>query len=571
MKFLPAEFAYLTTGGELRRNLKALFRYLAFLAALIVLYTVAFHWIMWEIEEVRHSWITGLYWVLTVMTTLGFGDITFHSDLGRGFTILVLLSGVVFLLIVLPFAFIRYFYAPWLEARIHQRAPRAAPARLQGHVILCHYDDVARHVIERLGTLGIPYLVLEPDPAAAAGLHSDDVPVVVGELDAVETYAAAGAARARALVANLGDATNTNITLTVREVAPDLPVLALVDEEDSVDNLQLAGATHVLPLKQRLGQQLASRMSAGHAHAHVIGRFKDLLIAEFPVHLTPLAGRTVRQARLREAFGINVIGVWERGRLRPATPDTVLNDESLPVVAGTAAQMTELDTYLVIYDVNFNPVLVIGGGKVGSAAAASLKREGLSVHVVEKDASLERRLAAVADQVFVGDAADREVLEQAGLGPAPSVLLSTNDDATNIFLAVYCRRLDPDVHIVSRITHERNLESIHRAGADLVLSYASLAVESITAVLQDREPVLLGQGIEFYTLPVPPALAGKTLGESGIGARTGLNVIAIDDGDGTVVTNPAVARTFVDGEHLVVVGTDEQRARFARVFGGGHP
>ena len=258
-----------------------------------------------------------------------------------------------------------------------------------------------------------------------------------GELDAVETYAAAGASRARALVANLGDAINTNITLTVREVAPDLPVLAIVDEDDSVDNLQLAGATHVLPLKRRLGEQLANRMSAGHAHAHVLGRFKDLLIAEFPVHLTPLAGRTIRDTPLRESFGVNVIGVWDRGRLRLATPDTVLHVETVAVVVGTASQMTELDTFLVIYDVNLNPTLVIGGGKVGSAAAAALKRRGLPVHIVEKDPSIARRLAAVADQVFIGDAADREVLKEAGLGPAPSVLLSTNDDATNIYLAVY--------------------------------------------------------------------------------------------------------------------------------------
>jgi Trk K+ transport system NAD-binding subunit len=569
MKFLPAEFAYLATERRVRRNLGALSRYLAFLAALVGVYTVVFHWIMLEVEGVRHSWITGLYWTLTVMTTLGFGDITFHSDIGRAFTILVLLSGVVFLLIVLPFAFISYFYAPWLEARIHQRAPRAAPARLSGHVILCKFDEVARLVIERLGSLGIPYLVLEPDPIKAASLHSDDVSVVVGELDSVDTYTAAGAARARALVANLGDAANTNITLTVREVAPDLPVLAIVEEDNSIDNLQLAGATHVLPLKRRLGEQLASRMSGGHAHAHVLGRFKDLLIAEFPVHSTPLAGRKIRDTPLRESFGVNVIGVWDRGRLRLATPDTVLRDESVAVVVGTDEQIVELDTYLVIYDVNFNPVLVVGGGRVGRAAAAALKRRELPVHIVEQNAAAARRLGSIADQVIVGDAADHEVLKEAGLGPAPSVLLSTNDDAVNIYLAVYFRRLDPDVRIVSRITHERNLEAIHRAGADLVLSYGSLAVESILAVLQDRELVLLGEGIEFYTLPVSPGLAGKTLAESDVGARTGLNVIAIDDGDGTVMTNPPAGRKLASGEHLLAVGSGEQRESFERVFGAG--
>ena len=567
MKFLPAEFAYLTTEREVRRNLGALGKYLAFLAGMIALYAAFFHWIMWEIEGVRHSWLTGLYWTLTVMTTLGFGDITFQSDLGRAFSLLVLLSGVVFLLIVLPFAFIRFFYAPWLEARIRQRAPRAAPAQLTGHVILCEYDDVAPLIIERLRQLDIPHLVLEPDPATAANLHSDGVAVVVGELEAVETYVAAGARRARALVANLGDAANTNVTLTVREAAPDLPVLAIVEEEDSEDILQLAGATHVLPLKRQLGEQLASRVSAGHAHAHVIGRFKNLLIAEFPVHRTPLVGRSVRDTRLREAIGVNVIGIWERGRLRLATPDAVLTDVSVAVVVGTEEQITELDTYLVIYDINFNPVLVLGGGKVGRAAAAALVRKDTAVHIVERDPAIAKQLEGKADAVIVGDAADREVMQRAGLAEAPSVLLSTNDDATNIYLAVYCRRLNPEVRIVSRITHERNLESIHRAGADLVLSYASLAVESIAAVLQGRELVLLGQGVEFFALPVTPSLAGKTLAESAIGARTGVNVVAIDDGAGAVLRNPTAGKSLREGESLLVVGTGEQRAEFTRVFG----
>lgn len=43
------------------------------------------------------------------MSTLGFGDITFTSDVGRLFTVLVLVSGIILLLIVLPFAFIRRF------------------------------------------------------------------------------------------------------------------------------------------------------------------------------------------------------------------------------------------------------------------------------------------------------------------------------------------------------------------------------------------------------------------------------------------------------------------------------
>jgi voltage-gated potassium channel len=131
MKLVSTHLSYLLTQNETRQNLRALAKYVIFLLAVIAVYSVVFHWIMWEIEGREHSWITGVYWTLTVMSTLGFGDITFQSDLGRAFSVLVLLSGVVLLLIVLPFAFIRFFYAPGSKRRsaCARRAPcRRAPA-----------------------------------------------------------------------------------------------------------------------------------------------------------------------------------------------------------------------------------------------------------------------------------------------------------------------------------------------------------------------------------------------------------------------------------------------------------
>ena len=53
-------------------------------------------------EGRQESWLTGVYWTLTVMSTLGFGDITFHSDIGRVFSVFVLLSGIILLMIMLP-------------------------------------------------------------------------------------------------------------------------------------------------------------------------------------------------------------------------------------------------------------------------------------------------------------------------------------------------------------------------------------------------------------------------------------------------------------------------------------
>ena len=561
MKLVSTQLSYLLTQHETRQNLRALAKYLLLLVAVIAIYSVVFHWIMLAIEGQRHSWITGVYWTLTVMSTLGFGDITFQSDVGRAFSVLVLISGVVLLLIVLPFAFIRFFYAPWLEAQIRMRAPRELPPGTRGHVVVCREDAIARGLRSRLAPLGIPCHVIEPDLTRASELYGEGVPVVVGDVDSVATFAAVRVEDALAVVANLGDAVNTNVTLTVREAAAKAPVIAFVDEEDSVDLLELAGADHVVPLKRRLGEHLAGRVRAGHSQTHVVGRFGDLLLAEFPVHQTPFAQRTIRDIGLRPALGINILGVWERGRLLPASPDLTLTGSSVPVVLATEDQLLELDTLLVIYDVNESPVLVIGGGKVGAATARALRARGVAVHLVERDPEVAARVEGVPDRVFVGDAAAREVLHEAGIEAAPSVVLTTHDDATNIYLTVYCRRLAPGLRIVSRIEHPRNVEAIHRAGADYALSYASLGVETVVSLLRGRELLLLGEGVEFYSLPMPRKLVGRTLAEAEVGQRTGLNVVALQQPDGAFELALPDSPLPADAS-LLALGSSEARERF---------
>ena len=565
MKFLGSQLAYLLSDREQRRNLRSLFKYLAFLATLVVLYAVLFHVIKANVEGEQHSWITGFYWTLVVMSTLGFGDIIFTSDIGRLFSVIVLLSGVVFLLVMLPFLFIRLFYAPWLEARVRLRAPRRVPAGTAGHVILAEYDPIAVGLTERLHSEDVPYFVIEPDSATAARLVSEGISVVAGESDSRITYENLRADAARLVLANCHDTTNTNITLTVREVAPSVPVVAIVEEEDSVDILQLSGASTVLPLKSQLGEYLASRVRAGRAEAHVIGAFRDLQIAELPARDTPFVGRTVRDTGLRRDTGVSIVGFWERGKLRPASPAAGIQPESVIVMAGTSAQMARVNGLLTAATGPEPLVLVIGAGKVGQAAARALRRKGLMVHGIDRSPAALATMADACEHVFAGDAADRRVLGEAGIDQASSVLLTTNDDAMNIYLTVYCRRLNPELRIVSRVTHERNVEAIHRAGADFVLSYTTLGIEAVMSLLHGHEPVLLGEGVELFSVPVPSSLAGKTLGMSGIGSRTGMSVVAIQR-NGDLITPLTIETTLAAGTDLLMLGSLEQRKAFADTF-----
>jgi uncharacterized protein with PhoU and TrkA domain len=118
---------------------------------------------------------------------------------------------------------------------------------------------------------------------------------------------------------------------------------------------------------------------------------------------------------------------------------------------------------------------------------------------------------------------------------------------------------------VSRITHERNVEAIHRAGADFVLSYTTLGIEAIMSLLRGHEPVLVGEGVELFTIPVPPKLANRALRDSAIGSDTGLSVVALRVGE-QMVTQLTAETVLPGGAQLLMLGNREQRKTFADAF-----
>lgn len=563
MKFLPAQLSYITSSTTSRRNLRVLLRFLLLLVLMTAAYSVLFHVIM-EYEGQDHSWVTGLYWALTVMSTLGFGDITFQSDLGRIFSLVVLVSGVLFLLIVLPFTFIQFFYAPWLEAQTRRRVPRQVDDEVQGHVLLTSYDPVAVSLIERLRARGRPYYLIEPDLSSALGLEAQGVQVVLGAVDDLSTYHGMGLDRASMVVANVDDFVNTNIAFTVRELDEDVPIVGFARDPDSVDVLQLAGSSHVIQLTAVLGRSLARRIMGGDQRANVVGRFDDLVIAEAPVAGTPLIGRSLGEGWLRSMTGLTAVGAWERGRFATPGPETRLKPSTILVLAGTDEQLATFAELTAIYQPSNAPVLVLGGGRVGRAAARALLERGLDYRIVEKNAGMVHD----AERTIVGNAADLDCLEQAGIRDAPSVLVTTSDDATNIYLTIYCRRLRPDIQIISRATHERNVSTLHRAGADFVLSYASMGANAVINVIESGDIIMVAEGLDLFRVDVPPRLRGMPLRESDIRAHTGCNVVAFQTPHGTI-TNPPPEALIPDepDSELILVGTTENELKFREKYG----
>ena len=562
MKFFSSQISYFIANKNTKTNISRLLKFIGILVLLITIYGVLFHVIM-EMEGQNHSWITGFYWTLVTMSTLGFGDITFTSDLGRFFSMVVLGSGILVLLIMLPFTFIEFFYAPWMEAQSRARAPRKLPSTTKNHIVITTFDPVTKALIEKLTQYQNNYVLLVQDLTKALELYDDGYKVMLGEPDDPETYKKLQIHQAALVVATDSDMFNTNVAHTVREFNKDIKIVTTANSHESIDILKLAGCDHVLHLGNLLGRVLSRRVLGQDARVHTIGRLKDIVIAEATAFDTPFVGKTLRETQLREKLGINIVGIWERGKFLGSHPDTKISGHSVVMMAGSVEQLRKYDELVGIYGVNEEPVIIIGGGRVGRAAAYHLKRRNMKFIIIDKNPERIK-----PNNFVLGDANDLSTLKKAGIETAHTVIITTNEDDINVYLTIYCRHLRPDIHIVARSSVERNINSLHRAGADFVMSYASMGANAMYNIYEKNDIIMIAEGLNVFSLKTPTKIARKTIIEVDIRHNTGCNLIAYT-ANGEQVVNPDPTKPIPENSDLILIGETEAEEKFIKLFGNG--
>lgn len=554
-------FGVLLTRKTARRY-STLIKFLVIALFVIVIYSVLFHVLMYYLEGEVHSWEVGPYWVLTAMTTTGFGDFVFESTLGYLFSILVMASGIVLLLVALPLVFIQFFYLPWLEAREQAKAPKKLDQNYRDHVIITEMNNVTAALVNRLNSYDIPYVIVCSNIQEASALYDENYYVMVGELDDPETYKNARIEQAALLVADGDDRINSNIVFTVRELNKKLTIVSTADSPDSVDILKLAGSDFVIQTARIIGQSLARRTLGGSARVHVVAHFEELVIGETLAIGTPLVGKTIAETNIRQNTGMNVVGIWERGKFLATKPDYRIENHSVLLLVGTVEQMRNYDELFGIYHAVNAPVLIIGSGRVGQWVAHSMEERQVDYKIIERDPQFTRE----NDKRYVaGDAADFKTLEKAGIHDAHTVILTTNDDDLNIYLAIYFRHLRPDIQITSRASHERNITTMHRAGADFVISYSTMGANSAFNALRRKQELMLPEGLNIFKQTVSRKLAGKKIRDSGVRETTGCTILAIESEDEKTI-NPEPDFELQKDQKIVLMGRIDNERLFKDYF-----
>lgn len=212
-------------------------------------------------------------------------------------------------------------------------------------------------------------------------------------------------------------------------------------------------------------------------------------------------------------------------------------------------------------------VIVCGWGRVGRTIASHLQGASIDVVVVDNDPG---RVALVEGVALEGDATDDNVLREAGIERAATLIAALATDADNLYITLSARALRPDLFIVARARLEAAEPKLAQAGANRVVNPqkiggARMAALAVQPGVADFLDVVMHDGsLEFRLGEVPlrsgSALVGHSLRSAQIRDRTGALILAVRTQDGTFRTNPRPEVELEADQTLIAIGTEAQLA-----------
>ncbi|MCQ1536839.1 potassium channel protein [Methanosarcina sp. KYL-1] len=324
----------------MHRRPHAAYRFATLLMVLI--YILLFEYLMiWENQPENANAITAIYWATSTIATVGYGDVVFHSQIGRLFSVIVQVVGI----IMISGFLLSYIVMPWMDRTIKFRMPRKAPSGMKEHIIICGYNQLVETLIDELAEQEIMFVIVDDDVELVRELVYKDIPCISGNPSDKQTLINASVDKARLLIANKSDERNANIVLTAREFA-HLSIIAIVEDRSNSKYLKYAGADTVVSPKSMFGQFIG-RKAMDRLVSRVTGAteiFEGVHITEFPIYLkSPLIGKTLREVSSQHVTGARIVGIWKSGSLSfDPKEDDVIRGNSVLLAVGTPEQLSKL-------------------------------------------------------------------------------------------------------------------------------------------------------------------------------------------------------------------------------------
>ncbi len=211
-------------------------------------------------------------------------------------------------------------------------------------------------------------------------------------------------------------------------------------------------------------------------------------------------------------------------------------------------------------------LIICGFGRVGRQAARDLGLAGVRHVVIDSDPTHREAAAMMGVRYIESNAADDEVLLQAGIERARAVIACVDSDADNIFIALTARGLRDDILIIARASAEDSEKKLLRAGADRVISpYKTSGSEMARVALHPQVGGALQVAdyrMEEIEVPKSCEGAGRTVEE----VRGGSVIVAVRRTDGRLEPQPSPESVVSVGDMLVAIGTPDSLEQLEAMF-----
>tara|TARA_R110002020_G_scaffold17804_7_gene62951 strand:- start:7270 stop:8163 length:894 start_codon:yes stop_codon:yes gene_type:complete len=225
-----------------------------------------------------------------------------------------------------------------------------------------------------------------------------------------------------------------------------------------------------------------------------------------------------------------------------------------------------------------NHIIICGFGRNGKQAATKLLAHKQPFVIIEKNKEVIEKFEDENTPFVLGNANEDEILLQAGITRASTLISALPNDADNLFVVLSARQMKSDLRIISRASQETSYEKLKLAGANNVIlpdriggdHMASLVVVPDLIEFIDNLAIVGESNINIEEVQVEklydPKTGIKTIKDLDLRHKTGCTVIGFKNGNGEYIVNPEAELKLVPNSKVIVLGRPEQIQKLNTVF-----
>jgi voltage-gated potassium channel len=299
-----------------------------------------------------YTFIEAFYMTVITISTAGFMEVRPLTDAGRVFTSFLLITSIgIFFYGVTAIAALLIegeFKNVFKNYKVKKKIDN-----LDSHVIVCGYGRNGKQVCLELEDDRQPYVIIEKRDEIVAELKENPALLFIeGDATEEEVLVDAGIKRAKAIITTLPeDPENVYVTLSSRELNPDIIIISRASNESSVTKLKRAGATNIIMPEKIGGAHMAALVMKPDIMefiAQLTGQASDISLTFEEFSLNDIsdeyAGKTIKDFDIRNKTGANILGL----RLADGTylinplPDTVITTNTKLIALGNRQQIADM-------------------------------------------------------------------------------------------------------------------------------------------------------------------------------------------------------------------------------------